>query len=117
MVAKSATNQVRIMKKKAVTRSHTLRFRTYAIEKKAIEQAASVSGMAMSEYLRQCALGKEIRFRLSDEEIAILQMLREYRNNFSRLGSLIKSNQKSADFFLEIKRIIAGIDQQLKKLK
>lgn len=103
------------MEKKAITRSETLRFRVFSLEKKAIQLAARQAGMPISEYLRQCALGKEIKFRLTDEEIEIFQMLRQYRTNFSRLSSMIKKHEPGKVKVLD--ELIKGIDEQLNKLR
>lgn len=92
-------------------RNARLVFRVYALEKKAIELAASKSGLSLSDYVRRCCLGKTIQSRLSEEEVKIYQILVEYRNNFSRIGNLIKERQ---DFTSDLKNVIGSIDQHLK---
>ena len=89
-----------------------LSVRVYSLEKSAIELAASHSGLVLSDYVRQCCLGKEIKERFSEEELGLYHLLVEYRNNFSRISNLIKEKQ---DFSSPLKELIDQLDKQLKK--
>jgi hypothetical protein len=93
-------------------RNSRLVFRVYALEKKAIELTAKKSGLTVSDYARRCCLEKSIQARLSQEEIELYRLLVEYRNNFSRIGNLVKERQ---DFTNELKHVINSIDLHLKK--
>ena len=100
--------------KSAALRNSRLVFRVYSLEKKAIELAAEKSGLAVSDYARQCCLGQPIHARSSQEELDLYRLLVEYRNNFSRISNLIKERE---DITIELKQVISNIDKQLKKFK
>lgn len=93
-------------------RNSRLVFRVYALEKKAIELAASKSGLSVSDYIRNACLGKTIQARLSEEEVNLYLLLAEYRSNFSRISNLMKER---VDFTSELKEVIARVDHHLKK--
>ena len=97
-----------------IHRNQRIVFRVYSLEKKAIELAAQKSGLSVSDYARRACLDKELKTRLTDEEISIYKLLIEYRNNFARIGNLIKHHQ---DFTQELKSIIGRIDQHLQRFK
>jgi len=100
--------------KSTALRNARLVFRVYSLEKKAIELAAEKSGLGVSDYIRRCSLGKTIHARLSGEELALYQLLSEYRNNFARIRNLIKEN-KQAEINSQLKEVISNINQHLKK--
>jgi hypothetical protein len=98
--------------KSPALRNNRLVFRVYSLEKKAIELAAEKSGLGVSDYIRRSCLNQTIAARLSPEEQEIYRLLVEYRNNFSRIGSLVKDKQ---DITADLKQVIASIDKHLKK--
>lgn len=95
-------------------RNEFIGMKVYSIEKEAIKLAASQAGLPLSDYTRQCCLGKNISERFSEEEIKLYELLVEYRNNFSRISNLIKERK---DFSVELKEVINKIDKQLKKFQ
>lgn len=102
-------------KKTIATRNQELKFRVFTLEKQVIEQMAQVAGMSVSAYLRSSAMNRQLRQRLSQDEIEILQMLRGYRHHFRLLSNLIKDKEPGVKQTLE--QLISGIDEQLKKLQ
>lgn len=93
-------------------RTARLALRLYTLEKKAIELAAAKSGMKISAYLREAALGKNIKPRFSQDELELRKILVEYRNNFARISNLVKHKK---DFTLPLQELIKAIDLQLKR--
>ncbi len=85
------------------------------MEKQAIELLAEQAGMTVSAYLRHSAMNHQIKQRLSEHEIEMLQMLRVYRYSFTSLFDHVKNGNPDIKIILE--QIISGIDQQLKKLQ
>jgi hypothetical protein len=98
--------------KSPALRNNRLVFRVYSLEKKAIELAAEKSGLGVSDYIRRSCLNQTIHARLSPEEQESYRLLVEYRNNFSRIGNLVKDKQ---DIYADLKEVIASIDKHLKK--
>ena len=99
-------------KKLPTTRDSRLVVRVRALEKKAIERAAHKSGHKLSNYLRSCALGKTLYYRLTEDELRLYKLLVEYRRNFTRVSNLIKEGK---DFRPELEGVIDDINQQLQK--
>jgi hypothetical protein len=98
--------------KSPALRNARLVFRVYSLEKKAIELAAEKSGLGVSDYIRRSSLGQTIHARLSPEELTLYRLLIEYRNNFARIGNLVKEQK---DVTSELKQVIVSIDKHLKK--
>ncbi|MEM7055783.1 MAG: hypothetical protein AAF392_02785 [Bacteroidota bacterium] len=98
--------------KSSASRNERLTFRVYSLEKKAIELAADKSALRVSDYIRRACLGKTLKPRLTEEELALYRLLIEYRNNFSRISNLMKERH---DFTKELQRLINNLDTHLKK--
>lgn len=71
-------------------RNYIIKFRVSKIEKKIIERKARLAGLSVSEFLRRIALDKEIKSRLTDEEIDCYKTLTKYADNFRRISNFFK---------------------------
>lgn len=101
--------------KEIATRSFLIKFRVFALEKEAVTLSAQRAGLSVSEYARRCTLNQVIKARRSQQELELLQQLRKYELNFTRLGHLIRNKQPGQ--WQEIQTLIAGISEELKRLK
>ena len=91
-----------------------IEFRASTLEKAIIKKKAAHSGLSISDYCRRSALAQNISYKLTTEEIEIYKMLVQYRNNFASIANLFKNNQPISE---EVKRLIAQLDEHLKKLQ
>lgn len=88
-------------KRKTVRRTRRLGARVTEDEyAKAVELAGSC-GLALSDYIRKCALGQRPRRRLTDKEVEALCSLSDTRGDLMRIAAAVKSIQgsKRAQYF------------------
>lgn len=84
-------------------RDQFLKLRTSKLEKNIIKNKARKAGLSTSEFIRRVALEKEVKARLSKEEIESYTTLIKYKNNFKsisnflRLGDVDKVKEKSLE--------------------
>lgn len=71
-------------------RKHIVKFRVTLLEKRVLQKRARESGLSMSEFLRRLMLDKEIKYRLTEEEIICYKNLSKYADNFRRISNLFK---------------------------
>lgn len=95
-------------------RKERIEFRSSPLEKAIIIKKSAHSGLSISDYCRRSALGQNISYKLTAEEIEIYKMLVEYRNNFASIANLFRSNQPISE---EIKKLIGQLDEHLKKMQ
>lgn len=67
-----------------------IEFRVTYSEHLSIKNRASKSGCTMSEYLRNLAMGYELTYKLTHEEIEVYKQLNKFADNFRRIGNLFK---------------------------
>ncbi len=67
-----------------------IEFRVTLTEHLIIKNKAKKTGASMSEYLRGIALGYDLTYKLTDEEIEIYKQLNKFSDNFRRIGNLFK---------------------------
>lgn len=90
-------------KKEAVRRTKRLEARVTEEEYAKAVELAETCGLALSDYIRKCALGQRPRRRLTDKEIEALCSLSDARGDLMRIASAIKSIQgsKRAQYFAD----------------
>ncbi len=71
-------------------RTEKIKIRLSKIEKRIIQKKAKKAGISASEFLRRSAFEKEIKSRLSAEEIECYQTLSKYADSFRRISNLFK---------------------------
>ncbi|MCD0477456.1 mobilization protein [Chryseobacterium sp. LC2016-29] len=67
-----------------------IKIRVSRIEKKVIEKKALKAGLSISEFIRRLAFEKELKSKLTDEEIECYKSLSKYAENFRRISNLFK---------------------------
>lgn len=100
--------------KKLIARTHEIKFRCTPFEKATIEVKAQNAGLKVAEFARATALEKKITYKLTEEELEVYKTLAEFRSNFNRIGSLIKSN---TDIKTDVISLIKLLDEKLKQFK
>ena len=99
--------------KKDVKRTHEVKSRCTALEKKAIQKQAENAGLTVADYIRMSALNQKITYKLTAEEIEAYKWLAEYRHNFKLIGNLFRERK---DMREEVHQLVKVIDEHLKKL-
>lgn len=97
--------------KSVVPRTKVIALRCTSFEKKKIQAIANKTGMNTAEYCRTVALGVQPKFKLTDDELELYNILAEYKTNFSRISNYIQNNQRVSD---EVLKVSKAISEQLK---
>ncbi|MFD2832577.1 mobilization protein MbpA [Gramella sp. AN32] len=71
-------------------KSEFIKFRCSIYEKKMLRIRAKQSGLSLSEFCRRAIYEKEIKERLSDDQIEIYKTLLKYHNNFKAIGNMFR---------------------------
>ncbi len=71
-------------------KSEFIKFRCSIYEKKMLYIRAKQSGLSISEFCRRAIYEKEIKERLSDDQIEIYKTLLKYHNNFKAIGNMFR---------------------------
>lgn len=90
-------------KKEIVKRTKRLEARVTEEEYAKAVEIAETCGLALSDYIRKCALGQRPRQRLTDKEIEALCSLSDARGDLIRIATAVKSIQGSrrAQYFAD----------------
>ncbi len=90
-------------KKEIVKRTKRLEARVTEEEYAKAVELAETCGLALSDYIRKCALGQRPRRRLTDKEIEALCSLSDARGDLMRIAAAVKSIQGSrrAQYFAD----------------
>lgn len=67
-----------------------IEFRVSLTEHIIIKNKAKKTGGSMSEYLRSMALGYNLTYRLTADEIEVYKQLNKFSDNFRRISNLYK---------------------------
>ena len=97
-------------------RNQTIKLRVTKLEKLLIEKKAKSTGQSISTYVRNLALGYEVKPQLTKQELDCYLTLSKYADNFRRISNLFKSGDITGmkNETLETSKIIR---QHLEKLK
>jgi hypothetical protein len=93
-----------------------IEFRVTLTEHLIIKNKAKKTGGSMSEYLRSIALGYDLTYKLTDDEIEVYKQLNKFSDNFRRIGNLFKLGDVTGvkETSIETSRLIRN---HLNKLK
>ena len=67
-----------------------IKYRVSLFEKKILKIKAKKAGISLSEFCIRANNEKEIKERLTEEQITLYKMLIKYHNNFKSIGNLYK---------------------------
>jgi hypothetical protein len=83
-------NRFQRLNKNSTMKNEFIKIRVSRIEKKIIERKSNKAGLSVSEFVRRLAFEKELKSRLSEEEIECYKSLSKYADNFRRISNLFK---------------------------
>lgn len=98
-----------------ITKKQVIRFRVTSLEKAIIEKKAENSGLSVSSFCRNTALGRKIGYRLTDEEIEIYKDLAKFRADFVRLSNYF--NKRDVALSKEARSLADSLQRHLNKFK
>jgi len=84
-------------------------------EKKLLQRRAARAGISLSEYIRNTAFDKNIKERITPEQLETYKMLVQYKNNFSRIGNMFK--KRDPKLAREVEGLAKEIRTHLKNFK
>lgn len=96
-------------------KTNIIKFRCTLYEKKLLKVKALKSGLNLSEFCRKSIFEKEIKERLSEEQIEFYKMLVKYHNNFKSISNLYK--KKDTKMHLELIQLADKIKTHLQNFK
>lgn len=91
---------------------HRIEFTCKGLDRAIIKKNAKNAGLSIASYCRKCALDKDVKEILNDEQIEFYKMLIKYHNNFKSIGNLIKN--KEAGLFKLVNETALEIKNHLK---
>lgn len=71
-------------------KNQIVKFRVSKLEKGIIENKAKKAGLTVSDFIRRLTFDKELKNRLTKEEIECYETLSKYADNFRRISNLFK---------------------------
>lgn len=94
-----------------------IKLRVTNLEKRIIERKADRTGLSVSEFLRRNAFEKEMKNRLTEDEIECYKTLSKYADNFRRISNLFKLGDVTGmkNETLETSRVIKAHLEKFKK--
>lgn len=96
-------------------RNTYITIKTTLLEKRMIKIAANEAGLDISKYLRKVALGKNVRARLSPDEIDLYKQLVYAHNSWKSIGNLF--TKKDPKFKSEVHNLAESIRVVLEKFQ
>ena len=75
-------------------RTRKIEFRVSYFERLGIEMNAKKAGLSVSEYVRDCALSRQILARRTPQELEAYLNLANFKTNFSRIANLVNAGEE-----------------------
>ena len=75
-------------------RTRKIEFRVSYFERLGIEMNAERAGLSVSEFVRDCALSRQILARRTPQELEAYQNLANFKSNFSRISNLVSAGEE-----------------------
>lgn len=92
-----------------------IKFRISLTEKMDLKKKANKAGISLSEYCRKAITNKEIKERLSNEQIVFYKVLIRYHNNFKSIANLYK--HKDPGLASKVNELADELKNHLKNFK
>lgn len=73
-----------------MNKTKRIEIRLTLLEEKLLKLKAKETGLPVSTYVRNCALGKKLPKQLNDSELETYRELKKFYNNFSSISNLLK---------------------------
>ncbi len=97
-------------------KNEIIKFRVSKIEKRIIEKKSERAGLSVSEFIRRLTFEKELKAKLTPEEIECYLLLTKYGDNFRRIKNLFSKGDMTA-MKIETLEAVKLIKGHLKKFK
>lgn len=91
-------------------RKEKIEVRVSYLERSAIKSNAEKAGLSISEYIRDCALARQISARRTPEELEAYKNLANFKTYFSRISNIISAGEEP-----QLKAEIADLIQKLNR--
>ena len=88
-----------------------VKFRISNLEKKMLQRKAKLAGLPLSEYLRRVAFNREIKPRLTEEQINLYKRLVYQSNSFKLIGNMF--SKKDPNLKKEVWRLSEAVKKEL----
>ncbi|MGV0938886.1 plasmid mobilization protein [Algoriella xinjiangensis] len=73
-----------------MNKTKRIEIRLTLLEEKLLKVKAKETGLPVSSYVRNCALGKKLPKQLNESELETYRELKKFYNNFSSISNLLK---------------------------
>lgn len=73
-----------------MNKTKRIEIRLTLLEEKLLKVKAKETGLPVSTYVRNCALGKKLPKQLNESELEVYKELKKFYNNFSSISNLLK---------------------------
>jgi len=75
-------------------RTQRIEIRLSYFERLGIQMNAEKAGLSISEYVRDCAMSRQITARRTPQELEAYQNLANFKTNFSRISNLVNAKEE-----------------------
>jgi len=76
-----------------IKRTQRIEIRLSYFERLGIQMNAEKAGLSISEYVRDCAMSRQITARRTPQELEAYQNLANFKTNFSRISNLVNAKE------------------------
>ncbi len=91
-----------------MNKTKRIEIRLTLLEEKLLKLKVKETGLPVSTYVRNCALGKTLPKQLHDSELETYRELKQFYNNFSSISNLLKKGDYGS--------MLSGIDVLQKEM-
>ena len=99
-----------------MNKTKRIEIRLTILEEKLLKLKAKETGLPVSTYVRNCALGKKLPTQLNETELETYRELKKFYNNFSAISNLLKKGDYG-NMLSEISLVQQEILFHLKKIR
>lgn len=92
-----------------------IKFRITSLEKKMLKKKAAIVGVPLSEYLRRVAFKRELKPRLTEEQIHLYKRLAYQSNSLKLIGNMF--SKKDPNLKREVWRLSDAIKDELQNFR
>jgi len=97
-------------------KTRRIEIRLSYLERTIIDGNAQKAGLSISEYIRNCALSRNISARRTPIELEAYKNLSDFKTHFSRISNLISDGNESV-FKSEIKVLVDRLNKALDDIR
>ncbi len=98
-----------------MNRNEVVRFRLTKMEKEVLKLRANKCSLSLSDFCRNTIFDKEVKYKLTLEEVQAYQSLARFHNDFERLANFFK--HKDSILSNEVRKVAHDLHNELKKFQ